>query len=791
MMATFPSDLRAAAWNLPAALRGSGRFCCWRYEQRDGKPTKVPYNPHTGCRAQSTHPATFAALPVALGQSGYDGIGVGIFGGLGAIDIDHCISDAGELSELARDVMDTMRAYTEYSPSGKGLRMLFTVPEGFQYDKARYYINNQRAGLEIYIAGCTNKYVTVTGDTLTPGMDLEERGEQLRQVLEKYMVRPAAAPSPPGGLADDLSLIEQAKQSRNGAAFSALWAGDITGYKSRSEADLALCNMLAFWTGKDAGRMDRLFRQSGLMRRKWTRQQSGSTYGAITIQNAIRSTRQTYDPAEYRAVPATVQSVKPPDFSDVGNSGVFSSIYRDNLIFVDALGWLCWDGRRWERNDHKALAWAMDLSGWMLKEASKANHDALVRHAEAMARFSESGAEEDGEAVEAARKEKDSAKQYLSHARNLRGATRLRHMMELSKPSLVLKVDKLDANPLELNTPAGIVNLTTGQLRPHDRAAYCSQITEVSPGEKGRALWEDFLNTTTCGDGSVGGFLQLVSGMALIGTVYQEGIVIACGGGRNGKSTFFNALGQVLGDYAGTIDIKTLTTDRGSKGASLATLRGKRLVVTGELEEHQRLSIATLKQVASTDRLTIEEKYKQPETVKQSHTLVLFTNHLPRVGSTDEGTWRRLLVVPFNAVIPPGKGVQNFADVLVKEAGGAILSWAIEGAVNFVRNGFKLDVPDVVSEATEAYRQREDWLTNFINERCVRGPNAREGARALYLEYRAWAEESGEYIRRENDFSEAMMKAGYQKIYPQNRKTWQGLRIDYGAKSGNPCAARV
>ena len=338
-------------------------------------------------------------------------------------------------------------------------------------------------------------------------------------------------------------------------------------------------------------------------------------------------------------------------------------------------------------------------------------------------------------------------------------------------------------------TPAGIVNLTTGQLRPHDRAAYCSQITRAAPGCQGADMWSDFLNTITCGDGSIRGFLQLVAGMSLIGAVYQEGIIIAYGGGRNGKSTYFNALGAVLGEYTGGIDIKTITTDRSNKGAALATLRGKRLVITGELEEHQRLSVATLKQLASTDQLVIEEKFKQPEVVRQTHTLVLFTNHLPRVGSTDSGTWRRLIVVPFNATIPAGTGVQNYADVLAKEAGGAILSWAIEGAVNFTRNGFKLDMPEAVEEATEAYRQREDWLTNFINERCVREPNARVGAAELYEVYKAWAESTGDYVRRLNDFTTAMEGAGFQNIRPKNKSTWIGLRLDVGADFRNHWAA--
>ncbi len=326
--------------NLPAQLREHALFCCWRYETRPGsdKPIKVPYNPRTGGGAQSTNPQTFAPLAVALEAAerrGYDGIGVGVFGSLGAIDIDHCLNDNGALSDMAEDIAATMGTYTEFSPSGKGLRILFTVPDRFQYDKARYYINNQRAGLEVYIAGATQKYVTVTGNTFTPGLDLEERGEQLAAVLEKYMVRPRAKEQPPapgrplgwndqisGGAPvelDDLALIERAKRSKSGAAFSALWAGDTTGYKSRSEADIALCNALAWWTKGDAERVDRLFRRSGLMREKWDRSQSGSTYGAITIQNAVSTAQGVYDPTVQRPTAkqgfAPYEPFEPPDAS--------------------------------------------------------------------------------------------------------------------------------------------------------------------------------------------------------------------------------------------------------------------------------------------------------------------------------------------------------------------------------------------------------------------------------------------------------------------------------------------
>lgn len=283
--------------NLPAELRETGLFCCWRYEQRGDKRTKVPFNPRTGGRAQSTNPDTFAPLPVAAkAAEHYDGLGVGVFGNLGAIDIDHCVDENSGLSDMAADVIEIMQGYTEDSPSGRGLRILFKATD-FQYDKTRYYINNQQAGLEVYIAGCTNKFVTVTGNAWFPGRDLEERGEELAVVLEKYMVRPQAKaqPTSPAEL-DDQALIEKARASKNGAQFAALWSGDVSGYASHSEADMALCNWLAWWTNRDAQRVDRLFRQSGLMREKWDRRQSGSTYGAITVQNAVAAVRQGYNP---------------------------------------------------------------------------------------------------------------------------------------------------------------------------------------------------------------------------------------------------------------------------------------------------------------------------------------------------------------------------------------------------------------------------------------------------------------------------------------------------------------
>lgn len=473
-------------------------------------------------------------------------------------------------------------------------------------------------------------------------------------------------------------------------------------------------------------------------------------------------------------------TVRPPDFSDAGNAAVFVREHKGDLIFTDALGWLSWNGTVWERGDHMAEHLAIEFTGRMFDEAASEYRDAQSTFTSVQIQVAEGTATKQD--VSVAKEAVKAAKEYLDHAKQSRSAFRIKAILTLAKPSLVIKADKLDGNSAELNTPAGIVDLNTGSIRKHDRTAYCTKITSAAPGSAGAAMWMDFLETITGGDSSLIGFLQLVAGMALHGKVYHEGLILAFGSGRNGKSTYFNGLLAVLGDYAGTIDVSVLTTDRQNRGAALATLRGKRLVVAGELEEGKRLSVSTLKQITSTDAISIEEKYKQPETVTPTHSLVLFTNHLPRVGSMDNGTWRRLQVVPFNASIPEKSTIANFGDVLAREAGPAILAWAIQGAVNFARNGYKLDIPAAVEEVTDEYRQRENWLDNFIEECCVREPDARAGAAELYGTYKEWSAQNGDYTRRLNDFNTAMESAGYEKRTPKGKKVWIGIRVDNRAR---------
>ena len=295
--------------NIPEYLRNNGLFNVWRYEtDAKGRRTKMPYNPNnTQSRGDSTDRSTFAPLTTAAARAnGFDGLGIGIFDSVAAIDIDHCMKD-GKLSAMAADIVETMDAYTETSPSGEGLRILFLAP-GFQYDRDKYYINNQKNGLEIYLPGMTNKYVTVTGNTLRR-RDALDRTDRLQTILDKYMTRPqqttqTAAPMP-GRPADisDAELIEKARNAANGRKFAELWDGGLCGYPSQSEADQALCNLLAFWTGKDAARMEALFRQSGLNRESGGKYKSPAHYEKYlqkTIAKAISSCGEVYTPPQER-----------------------------------------------------------------------------------------------------------------------------------------------------------------------------------------------------------------------------------------------------------------------------------------------------------------------------------------------------------------------------------------------------------------------------------------------------------------------------------------------------------
>lgn len=745
--------------NLPAALRASGLFCCWRYEERDGKRTKVPYNPRTGGRAQSTNPTTFVPMNTAEAVQGqYDGLGVGVFDRLGAIDIDHCISEQGELSPTAVEIMDAMDAYTESSPSGYGLRILFTVPKGFVYDKDKFYINNQKAGIEVYIAGSTNKFVTVTGDTFTPGRDLEERGEQLKAVLEKFMRRPAKGPKPtqlPSAAPtavdlDDLELINRAKRSKQGAAFAALMSGDIAGYKSQSEADIALCNMLAFWTNRDAARMDRIFRTSGLMREKWDRPQSGSTYGAITIQNAVGTAQHGYDPqAHFKAKadkitnrtavgPLKLADLHPEannrySWNDIGNGYLFADWYKDKARYVpERKKWFIYDGK----------VWKPDTGGLRVMELCKKLADNLVIYALSLP---------DGGKKDDYRKFVEKWQKRCNRETILKDASSV-YPVELAE---------FDSDPFLYNCKNGTLDLRNGQFRPHSPADMLSMISGVRYDQAARCeRWEQAVNEAMEGDMEKALFLQKAMGYGLTGDTSEECFFTLYGATtRNGKGTLMETYMRMQGDYGRAVKPETIaqkpTANSSSPSEDIARLAGARVVNISEPGKQMVLSASMVKALTGNDKINAQFLNENSFEFYPQFKIFINTNHLPRVTDPTVFSSGRVKVIPFERHFSEEEQDKGLKRKLRRpESLSGLLNWCLEGLKLFEETG--LDEPAAVRSATAQYQKDSDKISRFVDDMMepdIMGEIRTEDA---YREYQAWCSRNGQYPEAMPTFKQAM-----------------------------------
>ncbi|WP_224338252.1 hypothetical protein [Haloprofundus halobius] len=309
---------------LPNVLVERDQWVCWRSEKRGGKSTKIPVGPGVGSFASSTDSETWSDFETALeyhqrGQA--DGLGF-VFTDedpIVGVDLDDCRDpESGEVDEDAQDIIERLDSYTEVSPSGSGFHVLVQgeLPEG----------RNRRGKIECYDNA---RFFTVTGAHVdgTP-QTVKRRQDALAGIHREYISSASESQSRnspetvtaseddssvEGAGLSDSGLVEKAMGASNSAKFERLWNGNTSGYDSNSEADMALCCLLAFWSGGDENQMDRLFRQSGLLRGKWddVHYADGSTYGEKTIERAVQTTSEFYTPSKKE----TTKSVSEPSES--------------------------------------------------------------------------------------------------------------------------------------------------------------------------------------------------------------------------------------------------------------------------------------------------------------------------------------------------------------------------------------------------------------------------------------------------------------------------------------------
>lgn len=510
-----------------------------------------------------------------------------------------------------------------------------------------------------------------------------------------------------------------------------------------------------------------------------------------TIWNsAVRFYKKTIVTQEGYVAPdqynAEFGSIKPDDYSDMGEARVLVEEYKGELLYTDATEFLSYDGICWRENRQKAVGAVEEFLDMQLvdskgqfNECSQALIDGGIP--EKVVRAGGKALEKAiPDNLEDAYKEYLAAKAYYAFVMKYRNYKNIVNTQSAAKPMVAADINMFDAQENFLNTPSATFDLEKGLAgeRPHRSSDLLTKITNCAPGDEGKQLWEDALNLFFCGDQELIDYVQETVGLAAIGKVYVEALIIAYGEGRNGKSTFWNTISRVMGTYSGAMSADALTAGcRRNVKPEIAELKGKRLVIAAELEEGMRLSTSILKQLCSTDQIRGEKKFKDPFDFTPSHTVVLYTNHLPKVGASDDGTWRRLIVIPFHAKIEGSSDIKNYADYLYEHAGSAVMSWIIEGAKKVIEHEYKIKPPKVVADAIAEYRGMNDWLSQFMEDCCDIKDGLEQKSGDLYQEYRAYCLRTGEYARNNADFTAALEKRGFMRKKKKSGMWVQGLQL--------------
>lgn len=477
------------------------------------------------------------------------------------------------------------------------------------------------------------------------------------------------------------------------------------------------------------------------------------------------------------------ESLKPADYSDIGQAKVLAKEYGVELRYTAATDYIRFCGEYWIESKQQAVGAAEEFLDLQLADAK----DDVRRAKQAL--LDVGVAEDDimsgGKALEK-KISGDQTEAYLSYLSALAYQMKRRDMkyvvsaLQAAKPMLEISVSDLDRDGFLLNTPDGTYYLPDGLegRRDHSPEDYITKITAAGPGDQGKELWLDALDKIFCKDKSLIDYVQQIVGMAAVGRVYMEAMIIAYGEGSNGKSTFWNTIARVLGTYSGNMSADALTVGcKRNVKPELAEVKGKRLIIAAELEEGMRLNTSVIKQLCSTDEIFAEKKYKDPFSFTPSHTLVLYTNHLPKVGAMDSGIWRRLIVIPFNAKITGGNDQKNYADYLVENAAPFVMAWIIEGAEKAIGQNFHIPAPACVKEAINKYKSDNDWLAHFLNDCCERGDGYEVGSGKFYSEYRAYCARVGDFTRSTTEFYNAVEQAGFKRVKKKHSMWILGLRL--------------
>ena len=716
--------------NLPPKLRETGKFNCWRYIENPDKekPDKIPFNPKTGGNGQSNNPSTFTDYQTALSAvSKYDGLGIGVFGELAVLDIDGCAINGRIVSEMAKDIIAIMDCYTEISPSGTGLRLICKAAD-FVFDKVRYYIHYKKLGLEIYVAGATKKYLTVTGNAIRTG-DLEERGDRLLQVLEKYMRRPGKSGAASGAVptAESASIADipaLARKAKNKDKFIRLFDnGDISGYESRSNADIALCNILAFYAGDNEDTIDALFRQSKLYREKWER----PDYRRDTIRKAIDSCNGKY----YHAHSPFFIFYDPERKCERISCPLLAKAIRENERYIFVKDSARGGVNRFVYDKGVYRQYNDDMLKGMIKQYITDYDETLLKMSDVNEVFN-----------------------------------------QLITDRVFHEYENINADESIINFENCILDVMTLETRPHSPDILSTiQIPCVWTGKpEPTPQFDKFVVEFTGNDAPIINLLLECQGASLsnLKCWRMKKALFVVGPGDTGKSVLKSLNERLLGrGLFVSIDLKELEARFGT-----ANLYNKRMAGASDMSFLAILELKVFKKATGGDSLFAEYKGMDGFEFVYNGFLWFCMNRLPKFGG-DDGEWvyDRIMQVDCKNVMPLGKQDKLLLDKLYAERNGIIYK-AVMALRNVIGNGYVFSEPESVKLARKIYRSENNTPLAFWAECITERPDGKiiDGCTTskVYEVYKAWCNDNNHgYAKTSKEFREeicSLLKAPWEGV---------------------------
>lgn len=735
---------------VPAALRERPQWVVWRYVERGGKPTKVPFNPVHGWAASSTDPNTWATYEqacarVTSGAGGFEGIGF-VFAPddrFCGIDLDGSIID-GQIVAGAQAIIDAFATYTEISPSGKGVKLFLTGTKPQGVGCARVDVDGF-ARIEMYD---TARFFTVTGRHLdsTPTAIVDGQ-RQLDELCARLWPKASVQAAP---IAEHVEhgLVDTASRERRCRAYLEKCPDAISGHGGHNATLRAACECFRFGLDEStAWSVMRWFNDCKTGGEPWTDNE---------LAHKIDAARKKVDQAGEFAVRLVDFSAEAAEMdaeriaalmTDVGNAARLVQRHGHRIRYCyGPEQWLIWDGRRWKPDDRGLIV-------RLCKKTALAILD------------------------EAKRAPADDQKWLVEWAMLSQKRDRISAMAALAQPEVAVGPDDLDADPWAFNCLNGTIDLRTGELRAHRQD---DLITKIAPVEYDPAAacprFDRFLHEVFGGDEELMQFVQRWHGHCLSADIREQYLPIYHGEGNNGKSVLLDTISAVMGDYAGEAPPDLITVRKHPEHPTeIADLLGKRLVVASETERDAELRLQLIKRLTGNARLKARRMRQDYFEFARSHKMILVTNNRPAIKEDTEAAWRRLRLVPFDVIIPKEQRDPDLMRKLRSEWPG-MLAWMVRGCVDWLREG--LTEPDAVVVATEAYRGAANSLEAFLTECCTLGEGLVCRSSDLLAAYGEWCARQRRIPLQGRALAAALKSKGCAPTRLEGMRQWLGLALD-------------